>query len=107
MLSLCSISSWLPGRLRSSRTRKLLCLRSLESEVRMQEYWTQPATYDPLEFDTRFRPELLDVWLPHFIRLADLAAAQRVLDLGSGPSRRCIASCVLGDASWCVLWHPR
>jgi len=50
----------------------------------MQEYWTQPATYDPIEFDTRFRPELLDVWLPHFIRLADLAAAQRVLDLGCG-----------------------
>jgi ubiquinone/menaquinone biosynthesis C-methylase UbiE len=50
----------------------------------MQEYWTQPATYDPIEFDTRFRPELLDVWLPHFVRLADLAAAQRVLDLGCG-----------------------
>ena len=50
----------------------------------MQEYWTQPATYDPIEFDTRFRQELLDVWLPHFVRLADLAAAQRVLDLGCG-----------------------
>ena len=50
----------------------------------MQEYWTQPATYDPLEFDTRFRPELLDLWLPHFIALAGLAAQQRVLDLGCG-----------------------
>ena len=50
----------------------------------MQEYWTQPATYDPLEFDTRFRPELLNLWLPHFIALADLAAQQRVLDLGCG-----------------------
>jgi ubiquinone/menaquinone biosynthesis C-methylase UbiE len=50
----------------------------------MQEYWTQPATYDPLEFDTRFRPEVLDVWLPHFIDLAGLAAHQRVLDLGCG-----------------------
>src|SRR5438132_8639099 len=50
----------------------------------MQAYWTQPATYDPLEFDTRFRPELLDVWLPHFVELADLAAQHRVLDLGCG-----------------------
>jgi ubiquinone/menaquinone biosynthesis C-methylase UbiE len=50
----------------------------------MQEYWTQPATYDPLDFDTRFRPELLDLWLPHFIALAELAAPQRVLDLGCG-----------------------
>src|SRR5262245_16697805 len=50
----------------------------------MQEYWTQPATYDPLEFDTRFRPELLDLWLPHFIEYAGLAAQQRVLDLGCG-----------------------
>jgi ubiquinone/menaquinone biosynthesis C-methylase UbiE len=50
----------------------------------MQEYWTQPATYDPLEFDTRFRPELLDLWLPHFIALAGLAPQQRVLDLGCG-----------------------
>jgi ubiquinone/menaquinone biosynthesis C-methylase UbiE len=50
----------------------------------MQEYWTQPATYDPLEFDTRFRPELLDVWLPHFVEFAGLAAQQRVLDLGCG-----------------------
>jgi SAM-dependent methyltransferase len=50
----------------------------------MQEYWTQPATYDPLEFDARFRPELLDLWLPHFIELAGLANQQRVLDLGYG-----------------------
>jgi len=50
----------------------------------MQAYWTQPATYDPLEFDTRFRPELLELWLPHFIDLADLAAHQRLLDLGCG-----------------------
>ena len=50
----------------------------------MQAYWTQPATYDPLEFDTRFRPELLDVWLPHFIELMGLTAQQRVLDLGCG-----------------------
>lgn len=50
----------------------------------MQGYWTQPATYDPVEFDTRFRPEVLDVWLPHFVRLLDLAASQRVLDLGCG-----------------------
>ncbi len=64
--------------------RQSLGLGGLESEVLMQEYWTQPATYDPIEFDTRFRPELLDVWLPHFVRLADLAAAQRVLDLGCG-----------------------
>jgi ubiquinone/menaquinone biosynthesis C-methylase UbiE len=50
----------------------------------MQAYWTQPATYDPLAFDTRFRPELLELWLPHFIDLADLAAHQRLLDLGCG-----------------------
>jgi SAM-dependent methyltransferase len=50
----------------------------------MQEYWTQPATYDPLAFDTRFRPELLDLWLPHFVEFAGLAAQQRVLDLGCG-----------------------
>jgi ubiquinone/menaquinone biosynthesis C-methylase UbiE len=50
----------------------------------MQEYWTQPATYDPLEFDTRFRPELLDVWLPHFVEFTGLTAQQRVLDLGCG-----------------------
>jgi ubiquinone/menaquinone biosynthesis C-methylase UbiE len=50
----------------------------------MQEYWTQPATYDPLEFDARFRPELLDVWLPHFVEFMGLAAQQRVLDLGCG-----------------------
>jgi ubiquinone/menaquinone biosynthesis C-methylase UbiE len=50
----------------------------------MQEYWTQPATYDPLAFDTRFRPELLDLWLPHFVELAGLAAQHRVLDLGCG-----------------------
>jgi len=50
----------------------------------MQAYWTQPATYDPLEFDNRFRPELLDLWLPHFVELAGLAAQQRVLDLGCG-----------------------
>jgi len=50
----------------------------------MQEYWTQPATYDPLAFDTRFRPELLDLWLPHFVELAGLTAQQRVLDLGCG-----------------------
>jgi hypothetical protein len=35
-------------------------------------YWTQPATYDPLAFHTRFRPELLDLWLPHFVELAGL-----------------------------------
>jgi hypothetical protein len=40
----------------------------------MQAYWTQPATYDPLAFHTRFRPELLDLWLPHFVELAGLAA---------------------------------
>jgi SAM-dependent methyltransferase len=50
----------------------------------MQEYWTRPATYDPIEFDTRFRPEVLAVWLPHFVRLMDLAASQQVLDLGCG-----------------------
>jgi ubiquinone/menaquinone biosynthesis C-methylase UbiE len=50
----------------------------------MQAYWTQPATYDPLAFDTRFRPELLELWLPHFIEFAGLAAQQRVLDLGCG-----------------------
>jgi ubiquinone/menaquinone biosynthesis C-methylase UbiE len=50
----------------------------------VQEYWTQPATYDPIEFDRRFRPELLDIWLPHFIRLLDLAPGQWVLDLGCG-----------------------
>src|SRR5262245_11212983 len=50
----------------------------------MQEYWTQPATYDPLEFDTRFRPELLDFWLPHFVELGALAPQHRVLDLGCG-----------------------
>jgi ubiquinone/menaquinone biosynthesis C-methylase UbiE len=50
----------------------------------MQAYWTQPATYDPLEFDARFRPELLDFWLPHFVDLAALAAHHRVLDLGCG-----------------------
>lgn len=50
----------------------------------MQEYWTQPTSYDPVEFDTRFRPEVLDVWLPHFVRLAELAASHRVLDLGCG-----------------------
>ena len=50
----------------------------------MQEYWTQPATYDPIAFNNRFRPEALDVWLPHFVRLLDLAASQRVLDLGCG-----------------------
>jgi hypothetical protein len=47
----------------------------------MQAYWAQPATYDPLEFDTRFRPELLDLWLPHFVELAGHAAGQRVLIL--------------------------
>ena len=50
----------------------------------MQAYWTQPAMYDPLAFDTRFRPELLDLWLPHFIALAGLTPQQRVLDLGCG-----------------------
>ena len=50
----------------------------------MQAYWTQPATYDPLAFDTRFRPELLNFWLPHFIDLTGIAAHQRVLDLGCG-----------------------
>src|SRR5262252_7088817 len=50
----------------------------------MQEYWTQPATYDPLEFDTRFRPEMLDLWLPHFVECAGLAAQQRIVDLGCG-----------------------
>src|SRR5438094_1510976 len=50
----------------------------------MQEYWTQPATYDALAFDTRFRPELLDLWLPHFVELAGLATQQRVLNLGGG-----------------------
>jgi len=50
----------------------------------VQEYWTQPATYDPIAFNNRFRPEALDVWLPHFVRLLDLAASQRVLDLGCG-----------------------
>ena len=50
----------------------------------MQAYWTQPATYDPLAFDTRFRPELLDLWLPYFIELMGLAAQHRVLDLGCG-----------------------
>jgi ubiquinone/menaquinone biosynthesis C-methylase UbiE len=50
----------------------------------VQEYWTQPATYDPLEFDTRFRPELLDLWLPRFVEHAALAARQRVLDIGCG-----------------------
>jgi SAM-dependent methyltransferase len=50
----------------------------------VQEYWTQPATYDPLAFDTRFRPELLDLWLPHFVELGELATQHRVLDLGCG-----------------------
>jgi ubiquinone/menaquinone biosynthesis C-methylase UbiE len=50
----------------------------------VKEYWTQPATYDPVEFDRRFRPELLDVWIPQFIKFGDLAANQRVLDIGCG-----------------------
>jgi ubiquinone/menaquinone biosynthesis C-methylase UbiE len=50
----------------------------------MQAHWPQPATYDPLAFDTRFRPELLDVWLPHFVELMDLAPQHRMLDLGCG-----------------------
>jgi hypothetical protein len=48
----------------------------------MQAYWRQPATYDSIEFDTRFRPEVLDFWLPHFVRHAEFAASQRVLDIG-------------------------
>lgn len=50
----------------------------------MQEYWTQPATYDPVVFDRRFRAERLNVWIPHFIQLGDLAAHHRVLDIGCG-----------------------
>jgi ubiquinone/menaquinone biosynthesis C-methylase UbiE len=65
----------------------------------MQEYWTQPAAYDPREFDTRFRPEMLDFWLPHFIKLADLAASQRVLEIGCGTGgfARAIAQRVQAD----------
>jgi ubiquinone/menaquinone biosynthesis C-methylase UbiE len=50
----------------------------------MQAYWTQPATYNPVEFDTRFRPELLDLWLPNFIELLAPTAGQRVLEVGCG-----------------------
>jgi ubiquinone/menaquinone biosynthesis C-methylase UbiE len=50
----------------------------------VKECWTQPATYDPVEFDARFRPELLNLWVPHFVKFSDLAAKQRVLDIGCG-----------------------
>jgi ubiquinone/menaquinone biosynthesis C-methylase UbiE len=50
----------------------------------VKEYWTQPATYHPVEFDTRFRPELLNLWVPHLVKFGDLAAKQRLLDIGCG-----------------------
>ncbi|HIJ64599.1 MAG TPA: methyltransferase domain-containing protein [Candidatus Hydrogenedentes bacterium] len=51
----------------------------------VEPYWTQPETYVPGHFDaSRYTKENVSFWASHFVRLAEIAPHQRVLDIGCG-----------------------